>query len=103
SLPSSLFVRDIHRVGRNPIGGGGFAVLRLILEPDEDVREKIRKQFCNEALVWRQLKHPNILPLLGVNIQYFHPSFCLVSPWMENQDIITYLKRSPTHNRFNVV
>ncbi|KIK64779.1 hypothetical protein GYMLUDRAFT_160834 [Collybiopsis luxurians FD-317 M1] len=78
-------------------------VLRLILEPDEDVREKIRKQFCNEALVWRQLKHPNILPLLGVNVQLFYPSFCLVSPWMENRDVISYLKRNPMHNRYDVL
>ncbi|KIK64855.1 hypothetical protein GYMLUDRAFT_143969, partial [Collybiopsis luxurians FD-317 M1] len=107
-LPSSLFVQDLQRIGQNPIRGGGFAdiwrgtmgsnqsvclkVLRLILEPDEDAREKIRKQTCHEALVWRQLKHPNILPLLGVNSKLFYPSFCLVYPWMENQDIIAYLK-----------
>ncbi|KIK64865.1 hypothetical protein GYMLUDRAFT_258826, partial [Collybiopsis luxurians FD-317 M1] len=118
-LPSSLFVQDLQRIGQNPIRGGGFAdiwrgttgsnqsvclkVLRLILEPDEDVREKIRKQFCNEALVWRQLKHPNILPLIGVNVQLFDPSFCLVSPWMENKDIIAYLKRNPMHNRYSVL
>ncbi|KIK64864.1 hypothetical protein GYMLUDRAFT_258825 [Collybiopsis luxurians FD-317 M1] len=118
-LPSSLFIKELQRDGQNPIGGGGFAdiwrgiagsnqsiclkVLRLILEPDEDVREKIRKQFCNEALVWRQLKHPNILPLLGVNVELFYPSFCLVSPWMENQDIIAYLKKNLTHNRYDVL
>ncbi|KIK65877.1 hypothetical protein GYMLUDRAFT_158458, partial [Collybiopsis luxurians FD-317 M1] len=118
-LPSSLIVKDLQRIGQNPISGGGFAdiwcgtagsnqsvclkVLRLFLEPDKDIREKIRKQFCNEALVWRQLKHPNILPLLGVNLELFYPSFCLVSPWMENQDIIAYLKRNPMHNRYDVL
>ncbi|KIK63716.1 hypothetical protein GYMLUDRAFT_221981 [Collybiopsis luxurians FD-317 M1] len=55
-----------------------------------------------EALVWRQLKHPNILPLLGVNSELFSPSFCLVSPWMANKDIITYLRRNPDHDRYTV-
>ncbi|KIK64874.1 hypothetical protein GYMLUDRAFT_403808 [Collybiopsis luxurians FD-317 M1] len=118
-LPSSLCVQDLRRTDQNPIRGGGFAdiwrgtmqsnqsvclkVLRLILEPDQEVREKIRKQFIHEALVWRQLKHPNILPLLGVNAQLFYPSFCLVSPWMENQDIIPYLKKNPAHSRHDVI
>ncbi|KIK55144.1 hypothetical protein GYMLUDRAFT_48095, partial [Collybiopsis luxurians FD-317 M1] len=107
-LPLSLVIRDIRREGQNPVAGGGFAdiwrgtlnekhvclkVLRLTLEQDETARNKIREQFCHEALVWRQLHHPNILPLLGVNIDLFHPSFCLISPWMENRDIITLLKK----------
>ncbi|KAE9404200.1 kinase-like protein [Gymnopus androsaceus JB14] len=110
-LPSSLMIQDVKRDGQNPVAGGGFAdiwrgtvgdqpvclkVLRLVIEPDE-------KQFSNEALLWRQLKHPNILPLLGVNAELFSPSFCLISPWMENKDIITYLKGNPTHNRHNVL
>ncbi|KIK63206.1 hypothetical protein GYMLUDRAFT_110426, partial [Collybiopsis luxurians FD-317 M1] len=70
-------------------------VLRLAIEQDEEARAEIRKQFCHEALVWRQLKHPNILPLLGVNMDLFSPSFCLISPWMENRNVITYLKHNP--------
>ncbi|KAJ3930576.1 MAG: kinase-like domain-containing protein, partial [Lentinula lateritia] len=117
-LPSSMILQEIEREGQNPVGGGGFAdiwrgavnnqsvclkVLRLVIEPDEEVRQRIRRQFCNEALLWRQLKHPNILPLLGVNEEIFSPSFCLVSPWMANKDIITYLKANPTHSRHNVL
>ncbi|KIK53357.1 hypothetical protein GYMLUDRAFT_938227 [Collybiopsis luxurians FD-317 M1] len=113
ALPSSLIVRDVRREGENPVAGGGFAdiwrgrlneklvcvkVLRLTIEQDEKARAEIRKQFCHEALVWRQLHHPNILPLLGVNIDLFHPSFCLISPWMENRDIITFLKQNPHHS-----
>ncbi|KAF5391629.1 hypothetical protein D9757_002538 [Collybiopsis confluens] len=117
-LPSSFVLEDIQKVGSNPIAAGGFSdvwqgllgeqsvglkVLRLIAEPDEDKRVKTRKQFCNEALLWRQLKHPNILTLLGVNIDLFYPSFCLISPWMVNRDIVTYLKRNPEHNRHNAL
>ncbi|KIK54421.1 hypothetical protein GYMLUDRAFT_106333, partial [Collybiopsis luxurians FD-317 M1] len=112
-LLSSLIVRDIKREGQNPVAGGGFAdiwrgsleekpvclkVLRLAIEQDEEARTEIHKQFCHEALVWRQLKHPNILPLLGVNMDIFPPSFCLISPWMENRNVITYLKQNPQHS-----
>ncbi|KAE9383889.1 kinase-like protein [Gymnopus androsaceus JB14] len=94
--------KDIYhgRAGNQP---ACLKVLRLITEPDEEVREIIRKRFCNEALVWRQLKHRNILPLLGVNAELFKPSFCIISPWMDNKDIITYLKRNPTRNRSEVL
>ncbi|KAE9403586.1 kinase-like protein, partial [Gymnopus androsaceus JB14] len=53
--------------------------------------------------IWRQLKHPNILPLLGVNEELFSPSFCLISPWMENKDVMTYLRKNPSHDRHSVL
>ncbi|KAE9404358.1 kinase-like protein [Gymnopus androsaceus JB14] len=117
-LPRSLVIQNVNQDGRYAVGGGGFAdiyrgtmgqrcvclkVLRLVMEQDEETRDKIRKEFCKEALIWRQLKHPNILPLLGVNAELFSPSFCLISPWMENKDIITYLKGNPSHNRQTVL
>ncbi|KIK57486.1 hypothetical protein GYMLUDRAFT_46068 [Collybiopsis luxurians FD-317 M1] len=116
-LPSSLTITEIQLNGNHPVAGGGFAdiwhgsvgdqavclkVLRLIIEPDEEMRKNIQKRFFNEALIWKQLKHPNVLPLLGVNVDLFSPSFCLISPWMENKDIITYLKHHPLHNRQTV-
>ncbi|KAF9062118.1 kinase-like protein [Rhodocollybia butyracea] len=72
------------------------------MEPDETTRSRIRKQFLHEALVWRQLKHPNVLPLLGVSTDVFLPSesFCLISPWMSNGDIVAYLKKKPDHSVF---
>ncbi|KAJ3995497.1 kinase-like domain-containing protein [Lentinula boryana] len=119
ALPLSLLIiKDVERVGRNPVAGGGFAdvwrgimngedvclkVLRLVTEQDERTRATVRKRFCREALVWRQLKHPHILPLLGVNMELFLPSFCLISPWMENKDIITFLKQNPNHNLFRAL
>ncbi|KIK56139.1 hypothetical protein GYMLUDRAFT_120159, partial [Collybiopsis luxurians FD-317 M1] len=116
-LPISLIIQEARREGSNPVAGGGFAdiwrgrlnekpvclkVLRFAVEQDENTRVQMRKQFCREALVWRQLKHPNILPLLGVNTELFFPSFCLVSPWMEHRDIITYLKKNPKHDVLSV-
>jgi serine/threonine protein kinase len=43
------------------------------------------QRLCREALVWRQLKHPYILPFMGVDIDTFQSSdlVCLVTPWMD--------------------
>ena len=99
-------------------------VLRIYLHPHEHKRQEVLKvcctrisfcgsisdnthsttqAFCKEALVWKYLNHPNILPLLGVNTELFSPGFCLVSSWMVNADIITYLHKNPEHNRLKAV
>ncbi|KAK0486542.1 hypothetical protein IW261DRAFT_1456002 [Armillaria novae-zelandiae] len=112
-VPSSfLFSSNLTKEGTNFITGGGFAdiwkgrlhstqvflkVLRIF--PPKIVRENILRQFCREALVWRQLHHPNILPFLGVNGDLFDPSFCLISPWMKNGNLMSYLEEHPDHDR----
>ncbi|KAE9397629.1 kinase-like protein [Gymnopus androsaceus JB14] len=97
-IPSSL------QDGRHAVAGGGFADIYHGRVGEQRVCLKVlRLEFCNEALIWRQLEHPNILPLLGVNADLFSPSFCLISPWMENKDVMTYLRKNPTHNRHTVL
>ncbi len=61
------------------------------------------QDFCQEALVWRQLHHPNVLPFLGVSEDLFAPSYCLISPWMVNGNIISYLETHPGHDRLTSV
>ncbi|KAK0498047.1 kinase-like domain-containing protein, partial [Armillaria luteobubalina] len=62
-------------------------------------RAKVLWEFCQEALMWRQLQHPNILPFLGVSEELFAPRYCLISLWMVNGNIISYLKTHPDHDR----
>ncbi|THU86153.1 kinase-like protein [Dendrothele bispora CBS 962.96] len=109
-LPPSLYLHDIVKEGNFALRGGGFAdiwkgflgeeivclkVLRTFVENDLDTRDKIISDFRREALLWRQLNHPNLLAFLGVNTELFAPGFCLVSPWMANGDVISYLKTHP--------
>ena len=44
---------------------------------------------CEAAAIWKRLKHPNILPLLGVTI---HPPQ-LVSDWMTCEDLPRYFNK----------
>ncbi|KDQ65065.1 hypothetical protein JAAARDRAFT_247031 [Jaapia argillacea MUCL 33604] len=62
----------------------------------------VRRCWHQEALLWRGLSHPHILPFLGVDIgqpdMAFEPGVetelfvTLVSPWMEHGTLTEYLK-----------
>ncbi|KAK7677085.1 hypothetical protein QCA50_019983 [Cerrena zonata] len=57
--------------------------------------EKSTKDFLREAIVWRQLRHPFVLPFLGIDIETSScspPKPRLVSPWMAKGNIIQTAK-----------
>jgi serine/threonine protein kinase len=63
-----------------------------------------QKSFSQEAVVWRQLRHPNVLPFYGISEDAFEvPRLCLVSPWMNNGNIMSYLEAQPDHDRLTSV
>jgi len=55
--------------------------------------------FCQEAVVWKRLTHPNVLPLLGVTVTPFQ----LVSNWMSGGDLPDFLKKNPDADRLGLV
>ncbi|KAG6830263.1 hypothetical protein H0H87_008653 [Tephrocybe sp. NHM501043] len=55
------------------------------------------KVVSKEAILWSQLRHPNLLPFYG--IYRHHGRISLVAPWMENGDISEYLRRHQTSKR----
>ncbi|KAF7367959.1 Protein kinase domain-containing protein [Mycena sanguinolenta] len=61
------------------------------------------QNFGQEAVIWRQLSHPHLLPFFG--LYYVEKRPCLVSPWMENGDIRTFLRNTPcdTARRLNFI
>jgi len=52
-------------------------------------------------VAWRHLRHPNILPLLGVTLNEHR--FALVSEWMENGNINQFIVRYRHINRAELV
>jgi serine/threonine protein kinase len=130
-LPASHMIRHgLNKLGERPVGGGGFAdvwegsyrcqkvaikVPRLYLSTDPAKAKKvsllyqilnrqrfnIHQRFCKEAIVWSHISHPNVLPLIGVATSPF--KFCMVSPWMENGDVISYLKSDSPVNSIRIV
>ena len=61
------------------------------------------KDFCKEAMIWRQLNHENVLPFYGVDTKEFHPRLAMVLPWMSHGNMMDYLKDHPNTNRIALV
>jgi len=49
--------------------------------------------------MWKRLKHPNVLPLLGVTLVPFQ----LVSHWMPGGDLLEHIKKHPDVDRLGLV
>ncbi|KAF7345070.1 Protein kinase domain-containing protein [Mycena venus] len=102
--PTCFTLSRVEKVGQQMAGGGfgdiwrglvdGQTVavksIRIFLE--EDVQTAL-KEFGREALIWRQLSHPNLLPFFG--LYTLDGRLSLVSPWMENGHLQQYLKGCP--------
>ncbi|TDL23532.1 kinase-like protein [Rickenella mellea] len=115
-LPPYLFIPGVQKIGTNAVGGGGFAdvwrgelegkpvalkVLRIFGPQTECA--KIFKEFSKEAMIWRQFDHPNILPFHGCCRDLFTPLYAFISPWMENGDMVSFLKQNPNADRLAMV
>ncbi|KAK7037712.1 hypothetical protein VNI00_010938 [Paramarasmius palmivorus] len=63
--------------------------------------EPLLKDYLHEAIIWRQLKHPNLLPCLGLYyLDNTRGRICLVSPWLENGNLAQFL-RNPSQGSLN--
>ncbi|KAJ7819527.1 kinase-like domain-containing protein, partial [Mycena leptocephala] len=99
--PECLPLGIIPRLGQL-VAGGGFGdiykgvisehvvAIKIIKVYDYSDKQAVLKAFGREALIWRQLSHPNLLPFLGIYHVEGRP--CLVSPWMENGNVMQFLK-----------
>ncbi|KAJ7044734.1 kinase-like domain-containing protein [Mycena alexandri] len=105
-LPSSLAILGVNNKSTDPLFGGAFGDvydakyegnrvalkrLRLFHADGEDGEEsrQIRRKFCREALIWKNLDHEYVLPFLGVDSDSFPGFLCMVSPWMSRGAIVT--------------
>ena len=59
------------------------------------------QRFCREGVAWKHLRHPNILPLLGVTVSGYR--LAMVSEWMEHGNINEFIERDRHVNRTELV
>ncbi|KAF8186928.1 kinase-like domain-containing protein, partial [Mycena galopus ATCC 62051] len=102
--PTCFPLTGLQRVGKQ-IAAGAFSDIWLGLVRGQSVSVKIMRlfrdadmkyalqEFGREALIWRQLSHPNLLPFFGLH--YLDSRLCLVSPWMANGHILQFLETAP--------
>ncbi|TDL15149.1 kinase-like protein [Rickenella mellea] len=119
TYPDCICLAEIERFGDHPMTGGGFAdiwkgtlmncpvalkALRVFNNDSSKKKEMVLKDFAHEAVIWRQLRHKNILPFYG--IFKGNPTFdrlCLVSPWMNAGNVVSFLKRFPDSDRISLL
>jgi serine/threonine protein kinase len=132
-LPPSLYVEDITYIDdhqSNRRGGfsdvfkglakdGSSLAIKRPRELDGSDAHKVRsyphhsvdviltntKLLCREALVWRQLKHPNVLQFIGLNSKCFPDNIlpCLLAPWMDRGTLKEYVKSDDYDPRRDIV
>jgi len=69
--------------------------------PEQPQLKWCLQRFCREVVIWRHLRHPNILPLFGVTSS--EQRFATVSEWMENGTINEFTKKYQKANRIELV
>ncbi|THH29984.1 hypothetical protein EUX98_g4198 [Antrodiella citrinella] len=114
-LPLALFMLGVECQSLESTGFGGFADvfcgthqgrkvalkrLRVFLMTDPSKRLQLQRDFYRESLLWRNLSHKHVLPLLGIDDKLFKQSFCMVLPWMEHGNIrhtMDDIRKNGTH------
>ena len=59
------------------------------------------QRYCKEVVTWKTLRHPNVLPLVGVTMS--ENQFAMVSDWMSNGNINEFLGANPDADRLKLV
>ncbi|EGO03487.1 hypothetical protein SERLA73DRAFT_101655 [Serpula lacrymans var. lacrymans S7.3] len=110
--PGGMALRELQYSGA-PITGGGFgdiykgsvlerAVAVKVLRTFGTEQELLKSLSC-EVVVWRNTKHPNLLPFYGVFRQENLSAICLVSPWMDNGTVTNYVRNHDNVDYFSLI
>ncbi|KDQ54575.1 hypothetical protein JAAARDRAFT_182079 [Jaapia argillacea MUCL 33604] len=106
-IPPSLYLQGVHvphAAARIQIGCGGLGnvyqgtyngstvVVKHLRLTDEQGPTDIKRRFSREVALWAQLRHPHILPLLGIDKEIFAPDMAMVSRFLPNGNLTAYVK-----------
>ncbi|KAF7377585.1 Protein kinase domain-containing protein [Mycena sanguinolenta] len=101
--PRCFVLSGLQRLGQQ-VSGGGFGDIWKGSVRGQNVCVKIMrifgnsnikaalKEFGREAVIWRQLSHPNVLPFFG--LYYVDDRLCLVSPWMGDGHVVEFIRNN---------
>ncbi|KAF9260104.1 hypothetical protein L218DRAFT_873034 [Marasmius fiardii PR-910] len=105
--PQCLTIQNVEKLGNYPVGGGSFGdvwkgqfrkrlvCLKVIRAFETSDVQLILKDYMQEAIIWRQLDHPNLLPFMGIYyLDTEQRQLCLVSPWMEKGNLVQFLRNT---------
>ena len=82
--------------------GGAMQKVRLFVHAGQlPSKHPGWQAFYREVVMWKRLRHPNIVPFLGVPTKT--PSFKIVCGRVENRRITEYVMKNPGVDRVNLV
>jgi len=61
--------------------------------------QTIKQSLFKGAVMWKRLRHPNIVPFIGVTTNPLQ----IVSEWMPNQTLTGFIERNPGTNRISLL
>ncbi|EIW87470.1 hypothetical protein CONPUDRAFT_46313 [Coniophora puteana RWD-64-598 SS2] len=102
--PQILLLKDVEVSQNDPIGVGGFGTVyqgrykgqAVAIKHLRDFSSKRAQKCARELVIWACMEHPNVLNFYGVYLlNGLDSSACLVSPLMENGNLVQYLNHSP--------
>ncbi|KAG9005044.1 hypothetical protein FRB94_001867 [Tulasnella sp. JGI-2019a] len=124
SCPARCVTDLVRRTGEHPFAQGGFSdvwcgeldqedgsssekvavkVLRAVkMRNDDSVSGRMQIRMYREVNIWHRLDHSRIVPLRGYSLDS-DGTPCLVSPWFDNGDVLSYLRKHPFADRRRLV
>jgi serine/threonine protein kinase len=60
----------------------------------------VSQAYLHELIMWRCLRHPNIVPFIGTSEQF---PVSLVSEWMSGGTVTAFLREHPEEERSSIV
>jgi len=80
---------------------GGREVATKASRTRRGLSSEVMRSFCKEVITWKALRHPNVLPLLGVVIS--EKKFAMVSEWMTNGNTKEFVAARQDVNRLELL
>ncbi|KAG6917750.1 hypothetical protein DXG01_001288 [Tephrocybe rancida] len=107
--PHKFCLSGIEQVDDVPVANGAHAdiykgrmhgqlvCLKMIYVLQSSKQEDIVKASAQEALLWGQLSHANIIPIYGIH--RFGQRLALVAPWTDEGNVLNFLASTPDVQR----
>lgn len=112
-LPTALKVPICYDRTEVPLYQGGYGdvwkskyfgrdvAVKVIRTYSNTNLQKVVGRFCREVVTWKNLQHPNVLPLIGVTMT--ETQFAMVSDWMANGNINEFTEKNPAADRLELL
>ncbi|QRV89355.1 Tyrosine kinase domain protein [Ceratobasidium sp. AG-Ba] len=81
-------------------GGESVAIKVLRLAATDQPERRSSNSAARELYIWSKCNHPYVVPFLG--LVDFRGAIAMLSPWMENGDLSSYINKHPGVNRLDL-